>query len=50
MSQPPGYVDTVHPDYVYKLHKAIMVLNRHLGPGLIVLILNSFTLVSMPLL
>jgi len=28
MSQPPGYVDTVHPDYVCKLHKAIYGLKQ----------------------
>ena len=28
MSQPPGYVDPVHPDYVCKLHKAIYGLKQ----------------------
>ena len=26
MQQPPGYVDVVHPSYVYKLHKSLYVL------------------------
>lgn len=37
MVQPPGFVDSNNPSYVCKLQKALMVLSKHHGLG----ILNS---------